>query len=62
MSNPFVSSGPGPRLEDCAPIQQATPTGYVCGGKTFRSIQLTDITNGKQGRTYSVFLNMEFAY
>jgi hypothetical protein len=48
-SNPFVSSGPGPRVEDCALIQQATPTRYVCGGKTYTSIQLTDIRNGKPG-------------
>jgi len=48
MSNPIVSSGPEPRVEDCALIQQATPSRYVCGGKVYTAIQLTDIRNGKQ--------------
>jgi hypothetical protein len=48
MSNPVLSSGPQPRVEDCAPIQQATPSRYICGGKTYTSVQLTDIRNGKQ--------------
>ena len=43
----FLSSGPVPRVEDCALIQQATPTRYVCGGKTYTSVELTDIRNGK---------------
>ena len=46
--NPVLSSGPSPRVEDCAQIQQATPTKYVCGGKLYTSIQLSDIRNGKQ--------------
>lgn len=45
--NPFLSYGPTPRAEDCAQIQQATPTKYVCGGKIYTSIQLTNIRNGK---------------
>jgi hypothetical protein len=47
MSNPFVSSGPEPRVEDCALIQQATPTRYICGGKTYTAVQLSDIRAGK---------------
>jgi len=47
MGNPVMSSaGPGPRVEDCALIQQATPTKYVCNGKTYTSVQLTEIRNG----------------
>ncbi len=48
-SNPFplLSSGPAPRVEDCMLLQQATPTKYVCGGKTYTAVQLTDIRNGK---------------
>jgi hypothetical protein len=45
--NPFLSYGPAPRVEDCAQIQQATPTKYVCGGKIYTSVQLTNIRNGK---------------
>jgi hypothetical protein len=47
---PFMSntSAPTPRVEDCALIQQATPSRYVCGGKVYTAIQLTDIRNGKQ--------------
>ena len=44
--NPFLSYGPHPRVEDCSQIRQATPTQYVCDGKTYTSIQLTDIRNG----------------
>lgn len=44
--NPLLSYGPSPRVEDCAQIQQATPTKYVCGGKVYTSIQLTAIKNG----------------
>jgi len=47
-TNPFLSSGPNPRAQDCAQIQQATPTRYVCGGKIYTSIQLTAIRDGKQ--------------
>jgi hypothetical protein len=43
FSNALVSSGPSPRVEDCAPIQQATPSRWVCGGKVYTSIQLTEI-------------------
>jgi hypothetical protein len=46
MSNPIMSSGPGPRAEDCAMIQQATPTKYVCNGKIYTSIQLANIRRG----------------
>jgi hypothetical protein len=47
MGNPIMSSsGPGPRVEDCALIQQATPTKYVCNAKVYTSVQLTDIRNG----------------
>jgi len=47
MANPFLSSGPEPRVEDCALIQQATPSRWVCNGKVYTSVQLTDIRNGK---------------
>ena len=40
FSNPFLSSGPQPRAEDCALIQQATPAKFVCNGKTYTAIQL----------------------
>jgi len=43
----FLSSGPSPRVEDCAQIQQATPSRYYCDGKTYTSVQLTDIRLGK---------------
>jgi hypothetical protein len=46
--NPFLSSGPKPRVENCAQIQQATPTRYICGGKAYTSVQLADIRNGKK--------------
>jgi hypothetical protein len=47
VSNPFLSSGPEPRVEDCAVIRQATPTQFVCGNKTYTAVQLADIRNGK---------------
>jgi hypothetical protein len=47
MSNPLVSSGPEPRVEDCALIQQATPSRYVCGGKTYTGVQLSDLRTAK---------------
>jgi hypothetical protein len=47
MENPILSSGPYPRVEDCMLLQQATPTKYVCGGKTYTSVQLSDIRQGK---------------
>jgi hypothetical protein len=34
-------------VEECAQIQQATPTRYVCNGKTYTSVQLADIRTGK---------------
>src|SRR5690349_9209020 len=46
-NSPLLSSGPYPRVEDCAQIQQATPTRYVCNGKTYTSVQLADIRTGK---------------
>jgi hypothetical protein len=45
--NPLLSAGPYPRVEECAQIQQATPTRYVCNGKTYTSVQLADIRTGK---------------
>jgi hypothetical protein len=45
--NPFLSYGPQPRVEDCAQIQQATPTRYICDGKQYTSVQLSDIRAGK---------------
>ena len=47
---PFMSnlSAPSPRVEDCALIQQATPSRYVCNGKVYTAVQLTDIRNGKK--------------
>lgn len=42
----LLSSGPSPRVEDCAQIRQATPTQYYCGGKVYTSVQLTDIRHG----------------
>jgi hypothetical protein len=43
----LLSSGPEPRVEDCALIQQATPSRYVCGGKTYTAVQLSDIRTAK---------------
>jgi hypothetical protein len=45
--NPFLSYGPHPRVEDCAQIQQATPSKYICDGKQYTSVQLSDIREGK---------------
>jgi hypothetical protein len=45
--NLFLSYGPHPRVEDCAQIQQATPTKYICEGKQYTSVQLSDIRDGK---------------
>ncbi len=45
-SHLFLSSGPTPRVEDCMTLQQATPTKYVCDGKTYTSLQLADIRKG----------------
>ena len=44
--NPFISEGPEPRVEDCMLLQQATPAKFVCNGKTYTAVQLTDIRNG----------------
>ena len=44
---PLLSAGPSPRVEDCMLLQQATPTKFVCGGKIYTAVQLTDIRNGK---------------
>lgn len=44
----FLSSGPEPRVEECALIQQATPSRYVCGGKVYTAVQLADIRAGKK--------------
>lgn len=47
---PFMSNlaAPGPRVEDCALIQQATPSRFVCNGKVYTAVQLADIRSGKQ--------------
>ena len=45
--NPLLSYGPHPRVEECAQIQQATATKYVCDGKAYTSVQLSDIHNGQ---------------
>lgn len=45
--DPLLSYGPHPRVEDCAQIQQATPTKYICDGKAYTSVQLSDIRNGQ---------------
>jgi hypothetical protein len=45
--NPLLSYGPEPRVEDCTQIQQATPTKYICDGKAYTSVQLSDIRNGQ---------------
>jgi hypothetical protein len=47
-SNPVLSSGPHPRVEDCALVQQATPTRYFCDGKIYTSVQLDEISKGQQ--------------
>jgi hypothetical protein len=41
-------SGPGPHVANCTLIQQATPTLYVCNGKTYTATQLYDIRRGNQ--------------
>jgi hypothetical protein len=46
QSNPIMSSGPTPRVEDCMLLQQATPARFVCNGKIYTAVQLTDIRNG----------------
>jgi len=48
VSNPLLSFGPHPRVEDCAIVQQATPTRYVCDGKTYTSVQLDQISEGEE--------------
>jgi hypothetical protein len=45
--DPLLSSGPYQRVEDCALIQQATPTKSVCGGKICTSFQTAEIRSGK---------------
>jgi hypothetical protein len=42
----LLSSGPSPRVEDCAQIRQATPTEYFCDGKLYTSVQLTELRHG----------------
>ena len=44
---PVLSYGPHPRVEECAQIQQATPTKYICDGKAYTAVQLSDIRNGQ---------------
>jgi hypothetical protein len=50
--NPVLSSGPAPRVEECMLLQQATPTKYVCGGKTYTAVQLADIRKGGSVETH----------
>ena len=45
IENPLLSAGPDPKVEDCALIQQPTPSKYICGGKTYTSVQLAEIRN-----------------
>jgi hypothetical protein len=47
-TNPILDTGPGPDVADCALIKQATPTLYVCNGKTYTATQLYDIRHGYQ--------------
>jgi hypothetical protein len=44
--NPLLSYGPEPRVEDCMLLQQATPARFVCDGKTYTAVQLSDVRNG----------------
>jgi hypothetical protein len=46
FQNPLVSEGPEPRVENCMLLQQATPAKFVCNGKTFTAVQLSDIRTG----------------
>ena len=46
FQNPLVSSGPEPRVENCMLLQQATPAKFVCNGKTYTAVQLSDIRTG----------------
>ena len=52
VTNPVLSSGPSPRVEDCMLLQQATPTKYVCGGKTYTAVQLANIREGVAAETH----------
>ncbi len=46
-----LSSGPTPRVEDCALIGQSTPSKFVCGdGKSYTAVQLADIRTGKAAK------------
>jgi len=47
MADPFLQSGPEPRVANCALIRQATPSQFVCDGKTYTATQLADIRDGK---------------
>jgi hypothetical protein len=47
FQNPLDSSGPEPRVEDCMLLQQATPAKFVCDGKTYTAVQLSDIRTAK---------------
>ena len=44
--NPFLQSGPEPRVANCALIRQATPSQYVCDGKVYTATKLADIRDG----------------
>jgi hypothetical protein len=46
-----LSSGPTPRVEDCALVGQSTPSKFVCGdSKTYTAVQLADIRAGKAAK------------
>src|SRR5271170_1322769 len=47
-TDPILETGPGPNVADCDLIKQATPTLYVCNGKTYTATQLYDIRHGYQ--------------
>ena len=32
-------------------LQQATPTKYVCGGKTYTAVQLAEISHGRRHKS-----------
>jgi len=42
-----MTSGPEPRVQDCAMIHQATPTVYICKGRAYTADQLANIREGE---------------
>lgn len=49
---PLMSSGPSPRVEDCMMQQAATPTRFVCDGKTYTSVELADLRKNLNASTH----------